>query len=108
MVDSLVEISKPLRPAGPDWLSRINPLTRAVEESGIVEVFNYGRDRQGLIPLWVGEGDLVTPDFIAEAAEGSLSSSRSSARSRPRAFCISATTEDFARACRSRRIESRT
>jgi aspartate/methionine/tyrosine aminotransferase len=72
MVDSLVEISKPLRPAGPDWLSRINPLTRAVEESGIVEVFNYGRDRQGLIPLWVGEGDLVTPDFIAEAAEASL------------------------------------
>ena len=39
-----------------------------VAESGIVEVFNYGRNRQGLIPLWVGEGDLTTPDFIAEAA----------------------------------------
>jgi aspartate/methionine/tyrosine aminotransferase len=56
----------------PDWLSLINPQTRAVEESGIVEVFNYGRDRQGLIPLWVGEGDLVTPDFIADAAKRSL------------------------------------
>jgi aspartate/methionine/tyrosine aminotransferase len=44
----------------------------AVVESGIVEVFNYGRDRQGLIPLWVGEGDLTTPDFIAEAAKLSL------------------------------------
>ncbi|MGA2795434.1 MAG: aminotransferase class I/II-fold pyridoxal phosphate-dependent enzyme, partial [Roseiarcus sp.] len=44
----------------------------AVAESGIVEVFNYGRGRQGLIPLWVGEGDLTTPDFIAEAARLSL------------------------------------
>jgi aspartate/methionine/tyrosine aminotransferase len=45
---------------------------RAVEESGIVEVFNYGRDRQGLIPLWVGEGDLVTPEFICAAATQSF------------------------------------
>ncbi len=44
----------------------------AVVESGIVEVFNYGRDRQGLIPLWVGEGDLTTPDFIGQAARLSL------------------------------------
>ena len=29
--------------------------------SGIVDVFNYGRNREGLIPLWVGEGDLPTP-----------------------------------------------
>ena len=27
--------------------------------------FNYGRGREGLIPLWVGEGDLPTPAFIA-------------------------------------------
>ena len=50
----------------------INPLMRDLTESGIVEVFNYGRDRQGLIPLWVGEGDLPTPDFIVEAAKQSL------------------------------------
>jgi aspartate/methionine/tyrosine aminotransferase len=56
----------------PDWLGLINPQTRALEESGIVEVFNYGRDRQGLIPLWVGEGDLATPEFIVEAAKASL------------------------------------
>ena len=36
--------------------------------SGIVEVVNYGRGREGLIPLWVGEGDLPTPAFISEAA----------------------------------------
>jgi aspartate/methionine/tyrosine aminotransferase len=40
--------------------------------SGIVEVFNYGRNREGLIPLWVGEGDRPTPAFICEAAAASL------------------------------------
>ena len=45
---------------------------RDVATSGIVEVFNYGRGRQGLIPLWVGEGDLPTPPFISEAAKTSL------------------------------------
>jgi aspartate/methionine/tyrosine aminotransferase len=41
-------------------------------ESGIVEVANYGREREGLIPLWVGEGDLPTPAFICEAATRAL------------------------------------
>ncbi|HMK78725.1 MAG TPA: pyridoxal phosphate-dependent aminotransferase [Xanthobacteraceae bacterium] len=41
-------------------------------ESGIVEVFNYGRERPGLIPLWAGEGDLATPAFICEAATRAL------------------------------------
>jgi aspartate/methionine/tyrosine aminotransferase len=41
-------------------------------ESGIVEAFNYGRDRPGLIPLWAGEGDLPTPSFICEAATRAL------------------------------------
>ena len=72
MVDSLIDIATPHRAGAPDWLGLINPSARAIEESGIVEVFNYGRDRQGLIPLWVGEGDLVTPDFIGEAANRSL------------------------------------
>jgi aspartate/methionine/tyrosine aminotransferase len=46
---------------------------REAPESGIVEVMNYGR-RSGhdLMPLWVGEGDLATPAFIAEAATRSL------------------------------------
>jgi aspartate/methionine/tyrosine aminotransferase len=45
---------------------------REAPTSGIVEVFNYGRGRNGLIPLWVGEGDLPTPEFIREAANRSL------------------------------------
>ena len=45
---------------------------REAPESGIVEVFNYGRTRPGLIPLWAGEGDLPTPDFISEAVTSSL------------------------------------
>jgi aspartate/methionine/tyrosine aminotransferase len=41
-------------------------------ESGIVEVFNYGRNKQGLIPLWVGESDQATPSFISAAAIRSI------------------------------------
>jgi aspartate/methionine/tyrosine aminotransferase len=55
-----------------DWLEEIHHAARAIEPSGIVEVFDYGRDRQGLIPLWVGEGDRSTPAFIIEAAKASL------------------------------------
>lgn len=40
--------------------------------SGIVDVMSYGRGREGLVPLWVGEGDLKTPDFICEAATRAL------------------------------------
>jgi len=40
--------------------------------SGIVDVFSYGRSKPGIIPLWVGEGDLSTPSFICDAAARSL------------------------------------
>jgi aspartate/methionine/tyrosine aminotransferase len=36
-------------------------------ESGIVAVMNHGRRKEGIIPLWAGEGDLPTPDFIRDA-----------------------------------------
>jgi len=45
---------------------------RLLPESGIVEAVNYGRDREGLIPLWAGEGDEPTPRFICDAAERSI------------------------------------
>ncbi|MBP1851504.1 pyridoxal phosphate-dependent aminotransferase [Rhizobium halophytocola] len=41
-------------------------------ESGIVDIINYARGRDDLIPLWAGEGDLPTPAFIAEAASQAL------------------------------------
>src|SRR5690606_20742358 len=50
----------------------LRPEARDAPESGIVEVFNYGRGRDGLVPLWVGEGDLPTPAFFAGAAVRSL------------------------------------
>ena len=50
----------------------IRPNALAAPSSGIVEVFDYGRNKPGLMPLWVGEGDLPTPTFIAEAASRSL------------------------------------
>lgn len=58
-----------------DDLSSLGPINRAALDapsSGIVEVFNYGRNRPGLVPLWVGEGDRPTPAFIQEAAIRSL------------------------------------
>src|SRR6266581_4052112 len=53
-------------------ISALRREARAAPDSGIVEVFNYGRGREGLIPLWAGEGDLPTPQFIAEATSRSL------------------------------------
>jgi aspartate/methionine/tyrosine aminotransferase len=50
----------------------LRPEAAGAPTSGIVDVFNYGRTRPGLIPLWVGEGDLPTPAFICEAATRSL------------------------------------
>jgi aspartate/methionine/tyrosine aminotransferase len=61
--------------ASPDprpFLDAVRPEATGAPESGIVEVCNYGRGRQGLIPLWVGEGDLPTPDFVRAAATTAL------------------------------------
>jgi aspartate/methionine/tyrosine aminotransferase len=55
-----------------DLLAAVRAEARAAPPSGIVEVFHYGRDREGIIPLWVGEGDLATPAFIHEAATRSF------------------------------------
>jgi aspartate/methionine/tyrosine aminotransferase len=55
-----------------DLPAGIRPEASGAPDSGIVEVFNYGLGRPGLIPLWVGEGDMATPAFIAEAASRSL------------------------------------
>jgi aspartate/methionine/tyrosine aminotransferase len=45
---------------------------RLAPESGIVAVANYGWSKGGVIPLWAGEGDLPTPDFISGAASRAL------------------------------------
>ena len=50
----------------------LRPEAELAPTSGIVDVANYGRNREGIIPLWVGEGHLPTPSFICEAAARSL------------------------------------
>src|SRR5919107_4240920 len=50
----------------------LRPEAEQAPTSGIVDVFSYGRSKSGIIPLWVGEGDLPTPSFICEAASRSL------------------------------------
>ena len=53
-------------------ISPIRPLLRQLRPNGLVEVANLGLHRPGLIPLWFGESDLVTPDFIRDAAIAAL------------------------------------
>ncbi|MDI7922412.1 pyridoxal phosphate-dependent aminotransferase [Ferirhizobium litorale] len=53
-------------------LSSLSPRSLAAPESGIVELINYARRRDELLPLWVGEGDLATPEFINRAASAAL------------------------------------
>ena len=48
--------------------SRVNQLP----ETNIVEVAKYGWGRQGLIPLWFGEGDVPTPSFISDACHDAM------------------------------------
>jgi len=55
-----------------DLFGDLTPSARRVPESGIVKVFNHGRTREGLIPLWAGEGDTPTPPLIQRAAAEAL------------------------------------
>jgi aspartate/methionine/tyrosine aminotransferase len=55
-----------------NFIETLRPEARAAPESGIVAVMNRGRGRDGMIPLWAGEGDLPTPSFITDAAARAL------------------------------------
>ena len=48
-----------------DLIESLRAEARDAPESGIVAVVNRARNKPGLIPLWVGEGDQPTPEFIA-------------------------------------------
>ena len=50
----------------------IRPAILALERNGIGEVSMLGLGRTDIIPLWFGEGDIVTPDFIRDAAKRAL------------------------------------
>jgi aspartate/methionine/tyrosine aminotransferase len=48
--------------------SPIRPIIRSLEPSGIGKVTALGLGDPGILPLWFGETDLVTPPFIRQAA----------------------------------------
>ncbi|GJD53535.1 Arginine--pyruvate transaminase AruH [Methylobacterium crusticola] len=56
----------------PDTMPPVSAEAAGVLPSGIGELVAYGVHRPGLIPLWVGEGDRPTPDFIGAAAERAI------------------------------------
>jgi aspartate/methionine/tyrosine aminotransferase len=53
-------------------MTAIRPAILALERNGIGEVSMLGLGRTDIIPLWFGEGDIVTPDFIRDAAKRAL------------------------------------
>ncbi len=58
---------------GDDLLKNsIRPEALESEVSGIVEVAVYAKGRENLIPLWVGQGNQPTPDFITKPTMDSL------------------------------------
>jgi aspartate/methionine/tyrosine aminotransferase len=61
-----------LKPQSAALAEALREAAQSAPESGIVEAMNYGRGRDGMIPLWAGEGDLPTPAFICEAATRAL------------------------------------
>src|SRR5262249_15030016 len=62
--------------AAPRRAARLRPQIEELEESRIVEVWQLGFGRPNLIPLWVGESDMVTPAFIRHAAAEALEAGR--------------------------------
>jgi len=56
----------------PAFPAPLRPEIESLETSKILQVWSLGFGREDLIPLWVGEGDRPTPDFICEAAVAAL------------------------------------
>ena len=54
----------------------IRPGIEQLEDSPILEVFRAGFRVPGIIPMWAGEPDVPTPQFICDAAAASLAAGR--------------------------------
>jgi aspartate/methionine/tyrosine aminotransferase len=59
-------------PSDQAFLKTLTADALAAPPSGIVEVMRHGHAKPGIVPLWAGEGDLPTPDFVSAAAARSL------------------------------------
>ncbi len=53
-------------------IEALRPEARLAPESGIVAVAVHGWGKEGIIPLWAGEGDAPTPEFISRPAMEAL------------------------------------
>ncbi len=53
-------------------MSPIRPMIEKLELSGIGKIAQGALDDPDVIPLWFGESDIVTPDFIREGAKRAL------------------------------------
>ncbi len=49
-------------------IDKLGPAASNAPISGIIAAVDHGRSKEGLIPLWAGEGDLPTPEFICQPA----------------------------------------
>ena len=50
----------------------VRPVIETLEQNGITKVAFERMDDPNVIPLWFGEGDFVTPEYIREAAKAAL------------------------------------
>jgi aspartate/methionine/tyrosine aminotransferase len=57
-------------------MTPVRPQIQALQASGISQVTALGLGDPDIIPLWLGESDLVTPDFIRAAAVKALEDGR--------------------------------
>lgn len=53
-------------------LSAITPIAASEPDSGIVKAAMYGFGKEGVIPLWSGEGNVPTPELFSRPAIESL------------------------------------
>ena len=67
-----MSVSSPVASTSDSLLSSLRPEAGMSPPSGIVEIMKYAAGKPDVIPLWVGEGSLPTPDFICEAANKAL------------------------------------
>ena len=56
--------------------ARIRPILHHLQPQGISEISEYGADFDGVIPMWFGESDLVTPEPPRRALIESLESGK--------------------------------
>jgi aspartate/methionine/tyrosine aminotransferase len=53
-------------------MSLLRPEIESLEPSGIAKVALPRFTDPSVIPLWIGEGDMVTPEFIRKAAKRAI------------------------------------